>query len=739
MINPIDLLSGLNPEQQAAVIYNQGPQLVIAGAGAGKTRVITHKIAYLIQQGITPNHILALTFTNKAAKEMTERTLHLLNGYPLHSLWIGTFHAIAAKILRFEIDHTRYRHNFSIYDTNDTKNIVKQICKDYNFNPKIYTPAATLTRISIAKNHLILPSHYNDNPATVQRDNHEQLYDMAKFYSLYQTNLLENNAMDFDDLLLNLYLLLFDNPTVQEKYCTLFEHILVDEYQDTNYIQNILIQLLSQPTENLCVVGDDAQSIYSFRGADIYNILNFMTVYKNARLFKLQQNYRSTQTIVNASNELIAHNQQQIPKKIFSQKQEGDKLQLLSFASDKEEGEGVARLIFRKLNQENVPPEHFAILYRTNAQSRIFENALRQWNIPYRIFGTTGFFQRKEIKDVLAYLRLLVNEQDNEALLRIINVPKRGIGTSTVLILQQTAINANTYLFDVITHLRQFEVNLSASAINKVASFASLLLEIKTQINTLDAYNFAKLVVDKFDICSEYLTEDTAENKERIENIQELLHAIYDFTNDETTENTDIAHFLQNVSLLTDTDDEDSIKNGSAYVSLMTIHNAKGLEFEQVIITGMEENLFPSTFCISQVDIEEERRLFYVAITRAMTNCYMTYANRRFKNGTINPSYPSRFLQDINEKYVDFVQIEPQHTPLSHLTSIGASFEPIQERKPIQCDLTPQCRVYHATFGQGTVIQTYNENDNDKVDIKFDQFGTKTLLLRYAKLRKIAD
>ena len=731
-----NLLAELNPEQKEAVIYTSDPQLIIAGAGSGKTRVITHKIAYLIQEGMSAHNILALTFTNKAAGEMTDRTLNLLGIHSLNNLWIGTFHSIAAKILRIEIDNTVYRKGFTIYDTNDTKSIVKQITKEHNFNDKIFTPSFVLNRISKAKSLLVGPGQYLNDTRLRTSDSLDVYYGMATFYDFYQKRLLENNAMDFDDLLFNLHTLLISRPEICEKYRQLFQYILIDEYQDTNYIQNVLTHVLAKPMEHLCVVGDDAQSIYSFRGADINNILTFMQVYPNAKLFKLQRNYRSTQNIVNVANDIIARNKGQIPKRVISQNEEGEKLGIYVFSSDKDEGEGVVRIIRRCIEDTSRGNEDFAILYRTNSQSRLFETALRKWDIAYRIYGSVSFFQRKEIKDVLAYVRVIVNEQDNEAMLRIINFPKRGIGASTVEVLERYAIENGLTLFHLITHLKEYRPQLSKATLTKVCAFGDTLLQVKEAISELDALQAILYVLDQFKIIDEFRNdEDTIGTNDRGENVNELVHAVSDFVSSSKSGTTDLAQFLQDISLYTSQDDFGD--DNSAKVTLMTIHSAKGLEFDNVFVTGLEENLFPSAFCSSEEEIEEERRLFYVAVTRSKKSCCLSYARMRFKNGSLLPSTASRFVRDLDKKYIQifdrsFFVVSRKEEALEMDCDRGNA--DVSVRSPIATSFKINDRVYHNTFGKGIVKDIYGESGTDKIVVAFDQYGHKVLLLKYAKL-----
>lgn len=744
----MNFLDELNPAQRAAVEYNEGPSLVIAGAGSGKTRVLTYKVAYLLQQGVNAANILALTFTNKAAREMKERITRLVSPEAAHYLWMGTFHSICARILKQEAALLGYTRDFTIYDTTDTKSLIKQLIKERGLDEKTYKPNVVLNRISEAKNHLLSDEEYAMSRECRKRDMNDQLTEVANLYHLYQLRLKAANAMDFDDLLVNLCLLFRNHPDRLEVYQSYFHYILVDEYQDTNYVQYLLVKMLAEPQNKVCVVGDDAQSIYSFRGADIRNILTFQNGYANARLFKLERNYRSTQTIVKAANSLIHHNENQIYKEVYSEKEQGERIELTSYLSDREEASGVAQRIKSiPRRQADVTWDDIAVLYRTNAQSRALENELRKLNIPYRIYGGMSFYQRKEIKDTIGYFRLAVNSKDNEALLRIINLPARGIGDTTIRKISETAIQLNVSMNDVIMHPREMALDVNSGILKRLGDFATLMSECTEAANTMDAYEYAAFVLRRSGILAAAAMDTTPEGIDRKENLDELLNGIHAFVQQRQEEGVDftpIHDFLAEVSLLTDQDEH--TEDHTPRVTLMTVHAAKGLEFPHVFIVGMEENLFPSQFCTSPREIEEERRLLYVAITRAMQRCYMTYARQRFRNGATSFSSPSRFLKDIDKAFIQQMADSPR-TPADMWArprwQSNTWSEPAKLVKPVPSQSSilnspfqKGDRVVHRVFGKGTVLAVYNENDNDKIDILFDGPGKKTLLLTYAKLEK---
>lgn len=748
----MDFLEGLNPSQREAVTYTEGASLIVAGAGSGKTRVLTYRIAYLLSQGVPAGRIMALTFTNKAAREMKERILKLsaLSSQPsdYRYLCMGTFHSVCTRLIRPYADLLGFTRDFSIYDTTDTKSVLKAICKERGLDEKIYKPAAVYSRISMAKNNGISPDEYGLNSQLLREDREMRMYDLPAVYALYQARLKAANAMDFDDLLINMLRLLDISPEVRERYQQQFQYILVDEYQDTNYIQFLLVKKLAEPQNNICVVGDDAQSIYSFRGADIRNILNFRQVYPQARLFKLERNYRSTQNIVNAANSLIHKNLNQIEKTVYSEKEQGQPLTLQPYMDDRTEALGVATHI-QKMRHKGY--DSFAVLYRTNAQSRVIEGELRKLNIPYRIYGGTSFYQRKEIKDALGYFRLAVNGRDNEALLRIVGFPGRGIGETTM---KKVAVNATEHhrsYLDVMRAPEETGLEVNAGTKKKMQTFAGLIDTFHEQSDTMDAYQFAETVLRVSGVMTALALDLTQEGIDRAQNVQELLNAIREFVAQRQNEGIDytpITDFLSEVSLQTDQDE--NLEDTTERVTLMTVHAAKGLEFPVVFIVGMEENLFPSQFAIHPHEIEEERRLLYVAITRAMEQCHLSFAKQRFRNGSFNFESPSRFLRDIDRQYFSLQQSAASHqysrpsepsipsfpkkpvfsTPVAPKTSPTTQLE---------SDWKAGDRVSHRVFGIGTVNRVYRDEvtENDKIEIAFDTQGTKTLLLTHAKLERI--
>ena len=739
--------SDLNASQQAAVMYNDGPQLVIAGAGSGKTRVLTYKIAHLLEQGVPAGHILALTFTNKAAREMKGRIYQLVGEDCARYLWMGTFHSIFARLLRQEAELLGYTHDYSIYDTTDSRSVVKHIVKDMQLDDKVYKPNVVHARISVAKNNLQSPNMYAANREYLMRDRFEKMHEMSRIYAEYNRRLKAANAMDFDDILVNTHALLQKFPEVAEKYQEVFQYILVDEYQDTNRAQYMIIKRLAEKYQRICVVGDDAQSIYSFRGADIGNILNFQKDYPDAQLFKLEQNYRSTQTIVNAANSLIRHNKGQIRKEVFSDLHIGERISLSTYMTDRDEAKSVAKHI-RALVSDGYSHDGVAVLYRTNAQSRVIEDELRQLGIPYRIYGGTSFYQRKEIKDVLGYLRLVSNRDDNEAFLRIINYPTRGIGDTTVGRLYDAAVQNKCSLMQVASAPERMTSDLSAATEKKVVEFAQMIDRFAEEMSTKDAFVFTQDLLMQTGILREAKSDTTPEGVARYENLEEMLSGIHEFCarrQEEGIDFTPIADFLAEVSLLTDQDEH--LDDTQERVTLLTIHAAKGLEFRATFIVGMEEGLFPSAFCQSAHEIEEERRLLYVAITRSMERCYLMNAKQRFRNGQVMFTTPSRFLKDIDRQFVlnqDDVARRPSSVSSvsatksshSHLTPTTGVKEK-SKKKAIRSEWSKDDRVMHRVFGAGTVLEIYRENDNDKIDILFDGVGKKTLLVTYAKLERL--
>ena len=744
----MDFLDQLNDSQREAVTNTEGATLIVAGAGSGKTRVLTYRIAYLLRQGVPAGRIMALTFTNKAAREMKERIIKLVSADDARYLVMGTFHSVCTRLIRPYAEQLGYTRDFTIYDTPDMKSVIKGICKERGLDEKIYKSSAVQARISMMKNCGIGPDEYSRNQQLQREDREMRMYEFATVYALYQARLHAANAMDFDDLLINMLRLLNECPEAREKYQQQFQYILVDEYQDTNYIQFLLVKQLAEPQNNICVVGDDAQSIYSFRGADIRNILNFRQVYPKARLFKLERNYRSTQTIVNAANSLIHKNVHQIEKTVYSEKEQGAPLNLQRYVDDRTEALGVATKIQRMKHKGY---ESFAVLYRTNAQSRVIENELRKLNIPYRIYGGTSFYQRKEIKDALGYLRLAVNLRDNEALLRIVGFPGRGIGDTTMRKVSENAIEHHRSYLDVMRSPDETGLDVSAATKKKLQAFAQLIDSYHEQSEGMDAYAFAEMVMHTSGVMTALALDRSTEGIDRAQNVQELLNAIREFVGQRANEGIDytpITDFLSEVSLLTDQDE--NITDTTERVTLMTVHAAKGLEFPVVFIVGMEENLFPSQFAVKPQEVEEERRLLYVAITRAMEQCYISFAQQRFRNGSFAFQSPSRFLQDIDRQY--FEMTKPQSAPSTPRIPSIPSFTksplstPSNPLKPVSGATTPLAsawkagdRVSHRVFGIGTVIRVYRDevNENDKIEISFDTQGTKTLLLTHAKLDRI--
>ena len=773
----MQFIDELNESQRAAVAYNDGPLLVIAGAGSGKTRVLTYKIAYLLTQGVPAGHILALTFTNKAAREMKQRIIRLVGEDVGRYLWMGTFHSICSRMLRAEAEYIGFTRDFTIYDAADQKSLVKKIVKDLQLDDKIYRPGAVLERISAAKSAFIFPEAYAQNEQFAKIDRLERLYKMPSVYAEYNRRLKEANAMDFDDLLMYTVLLLRNNAEVRERYQQRFWHVLVDEYQDTNHTQYLIVKLLAEPQNHICVVGDDAQSIYSFRGATIENILTFQNGYTGAKLFKLERNYRSTQNIVNAANSLIHKNKGQIYKEVYSEKEAGERLHLTGYSTDREESAAVARQILglHRLNKRDY--EGIAILYRTNSQSRNLEEEMRKLGVPYRIYGGTSFYQRKEIKDAIAYFRLAANNSDNEALERIANVPKRSIGDTTVSRVRDAALRENVSMLRVMQSPQVYAAEIAAATQRKLQAFAEMIGRFTAAMQEMNAFEFAQLVLNQSGLMADAALDVSAEGVDRKANLEELLNGIRQYVDDRTAQNEDtrITDFIHEVSLLTDQDE--GADDTTSRVTMMTVHAAKGLEFPVVFIVGLEENLFPSPFCQTESELEEERRLLYVAITRAEQECYLTYASQRWKNGQVNFSNPSRFLKDIDRQYIQQLSaVSTQPSPWTEMpmrsswgetaqrspwgertaqssrgreqsTPVAArSLKPtagLQPKTSVQDSVSTEWkqgdRVGHKVFGQGTVQRVYRENDNEKIEIEFDTKGTKTLLLAYAKLDRCAD
>ncbi len=758
-----DFLKDLNENQREAVVNYNGPSLIIAGAGSGKTRVLTYRIAYLLTQGIPAGSILSLTFTNKAAKEMKERIAQLVGAEEARRLWMGTFHSIFARILRTEAAAIGYPSNYSIYDAQDSKNVVRQIIKDMKLDDTVYKVGDVYGRISSAKNSLITANMYAGNSALTMQDAAVRRPLIAEIYKTYAKKCFKAGAMDFDDILLNTNILFRDRPDISDKYQRIFRYILVDEYQDTNSAQYMIVKMLAQQRRNICVVGDDAQSIYAFRGARIENILNFKEDYPDFQMYKLEQNYRSTQNIVNAANTLIEKNKNRIRKEVFSEKDEGDRIRVFGVGTDQEEGYVVAASILEMKYNLQLADKDFAVLYRTNAQSRIFEEALRKRNIPYKIYGGLSFYERKEIKDILAYGRLLVNPKDDEAFRRIINFPARGIGDTTIGRLGTAAETAGLSLWETAARAEELAPDIAASARGKIRQFMQFMSEFAQKQTTLDAYELLHQLVLATGIIALLRSEKTPENISRLQNIDELLNGIREFT-EETGSESDLVtldQYLANVSLLTNADNEKAEDTNK--VTMMTIHSSKGLEFEVVYIVGMEENLFPSQMSISSVrDIEEERRLFYVALTRARRCVFLSHADIRFRWGSVVSSSPSRFIGEIDSRYLEYTggdraknnlftprQAKPTFysgTPSSgRLSAIntesserpngGTTFSsnglPADDPDKIKMGMT----VEHQRFGKGKVLNVDGSGANAKVTVLFDNAEQKQLLLKFAKLR----
>ncbi len=760
-----ELLKQLNEAQQQAVINTQGPVMVIAGAGSGKTRVLTFRIAYMLEQGVDPFNVLALTFTNKAAREMKERITNLIGG-EARNVWMGTFHSIFARILRIEGHFLGYPSSFTIYDTDDSKNLIKNILKDLSLDTKVYVPGAVLSRISSAKSNLVSAEEYAQNAEIMEQDRIANRPQIGEIYQYYKARCFKAAAMDFDDLLYNTNLLLRDFPEVLYKYQQKFKYILVDEYQDTNYAQYLIVKKLAARHENICVVGDDAQSIYAFRGANIQNILNFKKDYADARTYKLEQNYRSTKVIVNAANSVIARNKEQIKKEVWTQNDDGPPIRVIKAASDVEEGSKIADSIFETKMNHQLQNSDFAILYRTNAQSRSIEDALRRMNIPYRIYGGLSFYKRKEIKDLLAYFRLVVNPKDDEAFNRIINYPARGIGKTTLEKLELSALQHNVSLFEVASSPAHYVQGLNAGTLTKIEEFATMIAGFHLQIGQMNAYELGEKIAKRSGLLKELYADETDEGAMRMQNTEELVNALKDFSekeetlfpNEETGELTAVGLtrtldlFLQEISLLTDADSDDKDDNNK--VVLMTIHAAKGLEFAYVYVAGMEENLFPSVMAINtRAEIEEERRLFYVAITRAEKCVTLSFSETRYRWGNMTMNEPSRFLDDIDESY-----LEQTTRRVSNKSKPGMPImtkAPVFVKKPLtkidngktnEVDLGPAsppeliqpgAMVEHERFGKGKVISVEGNGPNMKATVFFNGIGQKQLLLKFAKLRLI--
>lgn len=782
-----DYIEELNEGQRNAVLYNDGPSLVIAGAGSGKTRVLTYKIAYLLENGYQPWNILALTFTNKAAREMKERIARQMGPERARHLWMGTFHSIFLRILHVEAGHIGFTSQFTIYDTADSKSLIRSIIKEMGLDEKVYKPGMVQARISNAKNHLVSPAGYANNKEAYEGDRAAKVPALRDIYQRYWERCRRADAMDFDDLLFYTFLLFRDHPEVLARYQDQFRYILVDEYQDTNFAQHSIVLQLAKNHQHVCVVGDDAQSIYSFRGADIDNILYFTKVYPDTKVFKLEQNYRSTQTIVRAANSLIEKNQWQIRKEVFSEKEKGEAIGVYQAYSDVEEGDIVVNKIAELRREKRYAYSDFAILYRTNAQSRIFEEAMRKRSMPYRIYGGLSFYQRKEIKDVIAYFRLIVNPNDEEAFKRIINYPARGIGDTTVGKIIAAATGHNVSLWTVLCEPLAYGLNFNKGTVGKLQAFRELISAFITDAAEKNAYEIGADIIRQSGIINDVCQDNSPENLSRKENIEELVNGMSDFCaqrQEEGNPNVLLGDFLSEVSLLTD---QDSDKDGDdEKITLMTVHSAKGLEFKNVFVVGMEENLFPSGMVgDSPRALEEERRLFYVAITRAEEHCFLSYAKTRFRYGKMEFGSPSRFLKDIDIRFLRLPQdagmfrrveeeaaafrrenargfapdredapyggkervsvrpkqqiiaptvprnlkrVAPSANTASTSPSAGASANCVQQGQLIE----------HERFGLGEVLKVEGEGDNAKATIRFKNVGDKQLLLRFARFKVLS-
>ena len=804
MIDSDSILSQLNDSQREAVMCTEGPSLVIAGAGSGKTRVLTYKIAYLLQQGVKPWNILALTFTNKAAREMKQRIGNLVGNDIASRLVMGTFHSIFSRILRAEAEHIGFNSNYTIYDEADSRSLVKSVLKEMGLDEKTYKPSTVHNRISMAKNHMISAYDYSNDASAIERDKEQRMPNIYKVYLAYAERCKQANAMDFDDLLLLTYKLFKDNEDIRQKYAERFKYVLVDEYQDTNTVQQRIVWQLTKENQNVCVVGDDAQSIYSFRGANIDNILDFREMYDGAKLFKLERNYRSTQHIVEAANSLIRHNERQIPKDVYSKNGDGEKIVFKPAYSDKEEAIIVCKDIKQIRKQENCEWDDFAILYRTNAQSRAFEEAMRKENIPYRVYGGLSFYQRKEIKDIIAYFRIVVNPSDEEAFRRIINYPARGIGNTTISKIYSKAYESGVSMWDVISNPIKHQLDVNKGTFGKINAFKELIERFIAKADNTDAYELGREIILDSGIKNDLYSDSSPEYVSRQENLEEFLSGLQDFVESRHEEGDDhlmLVDYLQEVSLLSDLDSDDGEE--SSRVTMMTIHSAKGLEFPTVFVVGLEENIFPSPMATSSKrELEEERRLLYVAITRAEKHCILTCARNRFRYGRMEFDTPSRFLSDIKPS---LLKIEKESGETSPFTTtrprFGSYGDRFQNSNPVASQFradpkprevvhreergvdplsssfkrvlssaganmrrvssltssSPNVRtpnhpspsspasslsignvIEHDRFGIGDVINIEGSGENTKATVKFRNVGTKQLLLKFAKFKVIS-
>lgn len=790
----MDLLNDLNDAQRAAVEYIDGPSLVIAGAGSGKTRVLTYKIAYLLSQGMKPWSIMALTFTNKAAREMKERIGKLVGGDLAQHLYMGTFHSIFSRILRAEAEHIGFNNNFTIYDESDSRSLLKAIIKEMGLDDKAYKPAAVHARISMAKNNLVTAEAYDSDPAILEQNKRAKMPAIGKIYVAYVQRCRQANAMDFDDLLMLTFQLFRDHEEIRQKYAGRFDYILVDEYQDTNHVQMSIVMQLCKEKLRVCAVGDDSQSIYSFRGANIDNILNYQKQLPGTQLFKLEQNYRSTQTIVEAANSLIHHNRNQIQKEVFSKNDKGEKILYKPAYSDKEEALIVAKNIQRIKRQDDCGYDQFAILYRTNAQSRSFEEEFRKQGIPYRIYGGLSFYQRKEIKDIIAYFRLVANPDDEEAFKRIINYPARGIGATTVMKIADCAHQNQVSFWEVIGNIEHYGLNVNKGTQTKLENFRLLISSFIDRSHTLDVYELGDAIIRESRISEDIMSGKNADDLARQENLEEFLSGMQTFVAGRQEEGrmdeAYLTDYLQDVALLTDADSEG--EKDEPRVSLMTIHAAKGLEFATVFVVGLEENIFPSPLAaVSVRELEEERRLLYVAITRAEKHCILTNAKNRFRYGKMEFDNPSRFIDEIDASLIEGGEEAPESSFGGGRSSYGdygseggyggrmpwdrdrsGYGRHYQNAKPVASQfvadpkpgfksvravnavhrimgdtasssaskassaagsLSEGCRIEHQRFGIGTVLKIEGTGENTKATVEFQNAGTKQLLLKFAK------
>ena len=767
-------LDSLNEAQKQAVLQKDGPMIIIAGAGSGKTRVLTYRIAHLMQQGIDAFNILSLTFTNKAAREMKERIAGVVGVSEAKNLWMGTFHSVFARILRSEADKLGFPSNFTIYDTQDSVRLLTSIIKEMNLDKERYKAKQIQNRISSFKNSLVTVRAYFNNPDLQEADMHASRPRVGDIYKEYVDRCFKAGAMDFDDLLLRTNELLARFPEVLAKYQDRFRYIMVDEYQDTNHSQYLIVKALADRFQNICVVGDDSQSIYSFRGANIQNILNFQKDYPDVKTFKLEQNYRSTKNIVNAANSVIARNKTKLDKEVWTSNDAGDSINVMRTISDGEEGRFVAQSIWENMMNHQLKPNDFCVLYRTNSQSRAIEDALRKKNIDYKIYGGISFYQRKEIKDILSYLRILINPNDEEALKRIINYPARGIGATTI---DRLTIAANHYkksIFDIIKYIDKIDIKINSSTKNKLQNFMNMILRFQIETQTKNAFEIAEIVVKQVRLIKDLEKDGTPEAVSKVENVQELLNGIKDFITDkiEQGEDASLTAFLEDVALATDFDSKKD--NDKPSVSLMTIHQSKGLEYKYIYIVGLEENLFPSAMSMNtRSELEEERRLFYVALTRAEKVAYLTYAQTRYRWGKLIDSEPSRFLEEIDEQFLNYLTPkvpEPSINRFVDKSLFDDAPKGIRFQKPIQRKkkerellkkkeieipknlkkVTPSSStktnlfddnvtvgniVEHNRFGRGKVLALEGKGPNKKAEIQFGTVGKKKLLLQFAKLK----